>query len=117
MLWKTGENTSESRKSTPPNEGLSALIRAHAWRKSPKQMRHRPATGAASFVGLWSCLAAARSGKTTVRVADSAHKEYHATSTGCRSGIRRITSLQPLRLANGASPLQERTGQEAAMPG
>lgn len=98
-------------------KGLSALIRAHAWRKSPKQMRHRPATGAASFVGLWSCLAAARSGKTTVLVADSAHKEYHVTSTGCRSGIRRITSLQPLRLANGASPLQERTGQEAAMPG
>jgi hypothetical protein len=67
-------------------------------------------------VGLWSCLAAVRSGKTTVLVADSAHKECHVTSTGCRSGIRRITSLQPLRLANGASPLKQ-TGEEAAMPG
>jgi hypothetical protein len=78
MLWKTRENTSESRKSTSSEERVIRLDpRPLVAKAVSKQMRHRPATGAASFVGLWSCLAAARSGKTTVLVADSAHRECH----------------------------------------
>jgi hypothetical protein len=79
-------------------------------------MRPGPATPAASFVDLSTRLPAARSGETMVLVRQRSAKSATFTSTDCRSVIRRITSLQSLRQP-AAQSAQERTVEEAAMPG
>jgi hypothetical protein len=62
-----------------------------------KQMRRRPAIGAASFVDLYVLPPAARSGETTVLVRQRSQGVPLLPSTGRRCAILRITSLQPLQ--------------------
>src|SRR5579863_1819235 len=80
-------------------------------------MRPGPATRAASFVDLSSCLLAARSVEPTCTGPTALARSATFTSTGCASVIPENQFRATPALVRQPNPLKEREVEEAAMPG